>query len=158
MGDPRENTSEETTYGSGQWSLDDLRATFEVELDPTRGMSYIKEANKRLSMLHHAATFELSRAAELLSAAKKVWSTESDHLNSDMADAEKGLASKDKLTVDQRKSIINRKLAPLLTEMERAQNEVDQWNRILEHLKYVAKRADTSTIVESVEAKLLQSM
>lgn len=155
--DNTEERSEETRYGSDQWTVQELRDHFEVDFNGTEGITYILTANTELAKLHHTATFETIRAAELLSAAKRVWNEESDRVNDDLTEAEKDRGSKSRMTVDQRKSKINKQLAPLLAELNRAQDEVDQWNRILEHLKYVAKRVDTSTVVESVEAKLLKS-
>ena len=157
MEDPREVASEEIRYGSEQLTVPELRDHFAVSFNGTEGITYILTANTKLAKLHHTATFETVRAAELLSAAKRVWNEESDRANDNLTELEKEKISKNRMTVDQRKSKINKQLAPLLAELNRAQDEVDQWNRILEHLKYVAKRVDTSTVVESVEAKLLKS-
>jgi len=146
------------TYGSEDWSLEEIRDLFYVEVDDTVGLSELRIANHRLAKLHHSATFELAMASERLDLAKESWEEEKDKLVNQMTEVDRDKTSRERLTVDQRTSKVNTVLAALLRNYRRGEQEVSQWNKVMEHLKYSAKRIDSSIIIESVEAKMLKSL
>ncbi len=56
-----------------------------------------------------------------------------------------------------RSSLVATKVEPFIIEHRKRKYEVSLWNRVLESLKFAAKRVDTLTIIESVEAKMTKS-
>jgi Arc/MetJ-type ribon-helix-helix transcriptional regulator len=145
-------------YGSEGWTLDEIFNTeFRVSFDETAGVVELKRVGAELARVHHRASFEAARSTELLAMAEKAYENASVTISEAIREDEEKKDKKDRLTEKQRTNLTASKVEPFAAEHRSRKYEVSLWNRILETLKFAAKRVDSSIIIESVEAKMIKS-
>ncbi len=148
---------EKYTYGTEEWTIDEIfNQVFKIGFDETLGIPELKRVGAELARTHHRVSFEAAKATELLGQSEEAVDTIREKITEEVRRSqEKILKRTDRLTEKQRISLVNNKIETFIVENKKRKYEVSLWNRVLESLKYVAKRVDTLTIIESVEAKMM---
>jgi hypothetical protein len=147
-----------SVYGSEGWTLNEVFNTvFRVDIDETGGIVEFKRVGALLAKMHHAASFEAARATELLASAEHAHESALVAMGETVRTEEEAKLKKDRLTEKQRVNLTASRIEPFAVEFRERKYEVSLWNRILESLKFAAKRLDGLIIIESVEAKMTRN-
>ena len=148
---------EKYTYGTQGWTIEEIfNQVFKINFDETLGIPELKRVGAELARIHHSVSFEAAKATELLGQSEEAVDTIRERVTEEVRKTQEKIVKRtERLTEKQRISLVNNKIETFIVENKKRKYEVSLWNRVLESLKYVAKRIDTLTIIESVEAKMI---
>jgi hypothetical protein len=150
----RSSKMEEARYGTGNWTVAQIREKFLVHLDVHGGPSAIQKANGKIFELLQTAIYEQQVAARKASRLELSLENMKSEKTVEVATEQLEHKSTQRLNSDEKVASVKLKIRDEAKVYGEAQYELALWNRVVDSMKAIAKRVDTAAMMEAVERKI----